>query len=258
MDRNDNFGYAIVSSLAMSVISVAGVVLLAFEKFKLTQSFLIIAASVLFSDALFHITESLIYEKVDKVRLLTLVGGGMGLTVSIHKLTHAHPHKGAGYANLANEIIHNFIDGLALGVSWMSGYHTGMSAFIAIAAHELPQEVGDFAILLSAMFPVRKLLALNFLVSLTCPLGVLVSYYIGATASMGYRESLLPVTAGSFMASSYYILAPLFTKTRGRKQKMKVIMIASVALALSGALFAYSHDHGNHHSDHHHHEGHNH
>jgi len=244
----NNFGYAVLSALAMSAVSVSGVVLLVLRGFKLQQTFLIIAACVLFADAVFHLLPHCL-ETLDRGHTLMLTALGAGLTASVQWATHSHeePNKGMGYANLINELVHNFIDGLALGVSWMSGYYSGISATLAIAAHELPQEVGDFAILLAAGFPVRKLLVLNLIVSLTCLLGVLVSYYVGAAASNEYRETLVPVTAGSFIASAYFILAPLLKSARGG-QKWKIAATAALTLTISVVLFA----------DHEHHEGHNH
>ena len=253
----DNFGYALLSGLAMSAISVTGVVLLVLKGFKLEQTLLIIAACVLFSDAVFHLLPHCL-NSLDRFYILGLASSGAAGTVAVQWLSHSHkePHRGMGYANLINEVVHNFVDGLALGVSWMSGYYQGLSASIAIAAHELPQEVGDFAILLAAGFPVRKLLILNFLVSLTCPLGVLVSYYVGAAVSMEFRETLVPITAGSFMASAYFIIAPLVKSARGKK-KWSVITTAALTIVCSAVVFAFNHDHHDH-GHHHHHHGHGH
>ena len=253
----DNFGYALLSGLTMSAISMTGVILLVLKGFKLEQTLLIIAACVLFSDAVFHLLPHCI-NSLDRYYALSLAAGGAAATAGVQWWSHSHkePHRGIGYANLINEIVHNFVDGLALGVSWMSGYYQGLSASVAIAAHELPQEVGDFAILLAAGFPVRKLLALNFLVSLTCPLGVIVSYHVGAAVSEEFRETLVPITAGSFIASAYFIIAPLLKSARGKKQKWSVIATAALAVSVSAAFFATQHHHHHGHHDHHDHHDH--
>ena len=206
----NNFWYALASALAMSVISFTGVFLLLFKGFKLQQTFLVISAVVLLADSVFHLIPAAL-ESASPFKVALLAGLGAALTVGVNKLTHSHeePHQGLGYANLANEAVHNFIDGLALGVAWMAGVQSGLSASVAIAAHELPQEIGDFAILLSAGFSPTRLLKLNFMVSLTCTLGVLVSYWAGEGLSGNVRELLLPVTAGSFVAFGFYIMSPV-------------------------------------------------
>ena len=148
--------------------------------------------------------------------------------------------RGLGYANLVGEAVHNFIDGLALGVSWMTGTQAGISTTIAIAAHELPQEIGDCAILLAAGFSARRLLTLNFAVSLTCLLGVLVAYWLGSAVTADLRGILLPITAGSFMAFALFILQPIL-KSGGMAAALAVVGI-SVAVG-HGFMFPPSHDH---------------
>merc|ERR1719265_736189 len=96
--------------------------------------------------------------------------------------SHGHSHGGGdhhsssvaayGYANLLVEMIHNFVDGISIGLSFMAGGPAGVSATIAVAVHELPQELGDFVVLRAAGFSTARLLFFNFIASLTCVGGV--------------------------------------------------------------------------------------
>jgi zinc and cadmium transporter len=201
-----NLHEALMSGVCMSLASFTGVTLLLLRGLKIEKELLMISAVILVTDAFLHLLpEALeLSHSAGHGRVGTLAFLGVLLTVIVQRFSHSHenPNKSLGYANLLNELIHNFIDGLALGVAWMSGKSAGWSTSLAIAAHEIPQEMGDFAILASAGFSTRKLLLLNLIVSFTCPAGVVVSYALGSVVSEGFREILLPVTAGSFEASS--------------------------------------------------------
>ena len=77
-----------------------------------------------------------------------------------------HPHSFA-YMNLFGDAVHNFIDGLAIGASYLISVSTGLATTLAISFHELPQELGDFGVLIYAGFERRTAILYNFLTSLT-------------------------------------------------------------------------------------------
>lgn len=111
------------------------------------------------------------------------------------------------------ELLHNYVDGLALGTAWKTGRAAGLSSTIAVVAHEIPQEIGDCAVLKMAGFGNSRLLFWNFIVSLTIVLGVATIDVIGETATTsGSAEQLkkicIAVTAGSFLSLSLYLMMP--------------------------------------------------
>jgi zinc and cadmium transporter len=73
---------------------------------------------------------------------------------------------------LIGDGLHNFIDGIAIAVSFLAGPEVGLTATLAVAVHEIPQEIADYAILIRGGFTPRQALALNFLSGLTALVGV--------------------------------------------------------------------------------------
>lgn len=102
------------------------------------------------------------------------------------------------YMNLLGDGLHNFIDGLVISASFLAGTELGVVTSIAVALHEIPQEIGDFGVLVYGGMRPDRALAMNFLVALTAILGGLA----GLTLSTLVGESmvfLLPFTAGGFI-----------------------------------------------------------
>lgn len=79
--------------------------------------------------------------------------------------------------NLIGDSIHNFIDGLIIASTFMIDFNLGVAATLAVAIHEIPQEIGDYGVLIHAGFSNKKALILNYLVAFTVVLGGLVGYF---------------------------------------------------------------------------------
>lgn len=115
-----------------------------------------------------------------------------------HVLTSdEHPHSFA-YINLFGDAIHNIIDGIVIGGSYIVSPLMGLAATLAVCFHELPQEMGDFAVLLYAGFKRRTALLYNFLTALTAFIGVILALTISV-----YLDELtiflIPFAAGNFI-----------------------------------------------------------
>ena len=105
------------------------------------------------------------------------------------------------------ELVHNFVDGIAIGIAWTSSKNSvsaGLNTTIAVIVHEIPQELGDFMVLRLAGFPVRRLLFVNFLVSLSTILGVFCSTWVISSeqTTATVKKTLMALTAGSFLSLS--------------------------------------------------------
>eukprot|EP00633_Aureoumbra_lagunensis_P002846 CAMPEP_0197299102 /NCGR_PEP_ID=MMETSP0890-20130614/45249_1 /TAXON_ID=44058 ORGANISM="Aureoumbra lagunensis, Strain CCMP1510" /NCGR_SAMPLE_ID=MMETSP0890 /ASSEMBLY_ACC=CAM_ASM_000533 /LENGTH=261 /DNA_ID=CAMNT_0042777253 /DNA_START=248 /DNA_END=1033 /DNA_ORIENTATION=- len=154
------------------------------------------------ADALLHLLpEALEENDASRIGFITFLGAVSVLVFEtcLEFLGFAKVIAPYGIANLAVESLHNFIDGIALGAAFAAG--GGISATIAIAAHELPQELGDFAILKSAGFSTTSLLLLNAAVSLTSFLGVALAHRFQD------ESALLAFTAGTFLALALHSIA---------------------------------------------------
>lgn len=241
------------------------------------------AGSVLLGDALLHLLPHSL-EGADHGAMgsigLAAVAGAMSLLVVpevLHNHDHdqGHGHEGGhggdsslGVANLVTEGLHNYVDGITLGLSWVSGSASGIAATIAVAVHELPQELGDFMVLRAAGFGVGKLLFWNFLVSLTCVGGVGTVHILGEHTTKAMQNHLTAFTAGTFLTLSLNMIFPQVSEIIREKYKGKsAIGVRALCVAL-GFLAVWvlvkvgeleSHDHGDDHGhDHSHGHGHGH
>jgi zinc and cadmium transporter len=129
---------------------------------------------------------------------------------------------------LWGDTLHNFVDGMVLGAAFSSSLATGLSATLAVVAHELPQEIGDFAVLLSSGLSKRRALLLNYLVALTVIPGIALTL-VFAEASAGLRSWLLPPAAGTFIYIALADLVPALHHRRGA-----AAAAAQLALLLAG------------------------
>lgn len=110
--------------------------------------------------------------------------------------TRIQQRKSLGYLILLADAVHNFVGGLFVGASFSDSVHLGMTAWIAAAAHEIPQELGDFAILVHAGWSHSGALIANFFSALTFPLGMIISYETSKSWDVSF---LIPFAAGNFL-----------------------------------------------------------
>ncbi|MEM2897601.1 MAG: ZIP family metal transporter [Candidatus Bathyarchaeia archaeon] len=118
------------------------------------------------------------------------------------------------YLNLIGDGMHNFIDGMVIAASFLVSYPLGFATTLAVVFHEIPQEIGDFGILLYGGFRKEKALMYNFFSALTAVLGALMAYYL-ASYIEGVKQFLVPFTAGGFIYIAATDLMPeLHKRTR--------------------------------------------
>lgn len=144
------------------------------------------------------------------------------------------------YMNLLGDALHNFIDGLVIAASFLAGMELGIVTSIAVALHEIPQEIGDFGVLVYGGMRPGRALAMNFLVALTAILGGLA----GLTLSTFVGESmifLLPFTAGGFIYIASADLIPQLherTETHHTLISFGSLLLGIVLMLLVKIVFA--------------------
>ena len=121
----------------------------------------------------------------------------------IHWFHHHHEHIGeikkpTGTLILLGDSVHNFIDGVAIAITFMINPALGVVTTLAVGAHEIPQEIGDFGILLKAGYSRKKVLWYNIFSACAALAGALLTYLIGPSIA-GSLPALLAVTAGFFI-----------------------------------------------------------
>jgi zinc and cadmium transporter len=117
-----------------------------------------------------------------------------------HDQHATHDHGRSGALIIVGDTIHNFVDGVLIAAAFLQGIEIGIVAAVAIIAHEIPQEVGDFLILLHSGYTRARALAMNLLSSLATLVGGLLGYY-----SLQAFEGLEPTLLGIVGASMIYV-----------------------------------------------------
>ena len=148
-------------------------------------------------------------------------------TVSEHDQSqHDHARrKASGSLVLVGDALHNVLDGVLIAAAFLTDVHLGLVTAVAIMAHEIPQEVGNFAVLLHSGVSRGRALALNLLTSLTAVIGGVVGYFALETA-----VRVLPFALGVAAASLLYVavadLIPgLHRRTDARSGITQVLLI---------------------------------
>lgn len=221
------FLYGLLSVFIISLISLVGLAFLSIKNGFFERMLLIavsFSAGALLGDALFHLlpeavngAQGLTFE----VAIYTLTG--ILLSFVIEKFIHwrhchiptsqKHPHSFA-YVNLFGDGVHNFIDGMIIAASYLVSIPVGIATTIAVVLHEIPQEIGDFGVLLHGKMSVRKALGFNFLTALTAVLGFIITFWISGQAQQALKF-LVPFAAGSFIyIASSDLIPELHKETR--------------------------------------------
>jgi len=156
----------------------------------------------------------------------------------VEKLLHwRHCHKGEceihtfGYMNLFGDAVHNFIDGLVIAATFLTDIKLGIATSLAVFLHEIPQEIGDFGVLLYSGFGRKKAIISNFLVALTAVFGGLIGYFLSFSIDR-FTTYLLPFTAGGFIYIAASDLMPEIRKETNLKKSLVSFAIFIVGILL--------------------------
>lgn len=142
-------------------------------------------------------------------------------------------NKAAGTLILIGDTIHNFVDGILIAAAFMTDTHLGIVTALAIAAHEIPQELGDFVILLHSGFSRKKALYYNMLSSLGTVVGALLAYF-----TLSDMQQLLPYIL--IVAASSFIYVAVADLIPGLHHKVKLSeTLQQISLIAAGTLFIY-------------------
>lgn len=127
-----------------------------------------------------------------------------------------------GWISLIADGLHNLTDGLALGAAWATGWPAGIATTIAIFFHELAQEFGDYALLISAGFSRYQALLFNFLCALTCILGAIIGSAAGTNKEA--NKYILGFIAGGFLYIALADMVPHLAKEKRRSLQGAYVM----------------------------------
>lgn len=142
----------------------------------------------------------------------------------------AHDHGRSGMLILVGDSFHNFVDGILIAAAFMQDTQLGIVTALAVIAHEIPQEVGDFLILLHSGYSRSRAFMLNLLSSFAMFAGALLAYY-ALQALQGWVQSILALAAASMI---YVAVADLIPGLHKRPE-LKATLSQSVLIALGVA-----------------------
>jgi len=137
--------------------------------------------------------------------------------------------KVAGFLNLAADCFHNFTDGLAIGASFLAGESIGIITTLTILLHEVPHEIGDFAILIQSGVPRNKAIALQALTAVGALTGCVVSLLLGGATEQA-ASLTLPFTAGGFIYIATVSVIPELLE--GSSFKQSVMEVAALLMGV--------------------------
>lgn len=202
--------WTIVTTVGISLTAWIGILTL-FLRDELLDTVLLglvaLAAGSLIGGAFFHLLPSAIAEAgaEDTLPLFQYLVGGFCLFYVLEQFLHwhhhhaaTHEHKPVSYLVLVSDTLHNFIDGLVIAGAFLISIPLGVATTLAIALHEIPQEIGDFGALVYSGFDRRQALALNYLTQTTVIVGGIVGFFLDDVIT-GLPAFLLPFAAGNFI-----------------------------------------------------------
>ena len=144
---------------------------------------------------------------------------------------HNHGRNASGVLILVGDSIHNFVDGVLIAAAFLTDIHLGIVTALAVAAHEIPQEVGDFAVLLYNGFKRGKAFVYNIISSLTTVIGGVLAYYSLAETQQ-YLPFVLAIAASSFIYIAVADLIPGLHRRLDIRGSLQQIALIGAGVAL--------------------------
>ncbi len=224
--------YAIGATVGVSLLSLLGVMFFVVNAsmIKRVMFYLIsFSTGAILGDVFIHILPELSEDSSNFGGAMLVVLLGLLFSFGIEKIIHwrhchvleddghdAHHHP-VGIISLLGEAIHNFIDGIVIASSFIASPAIGFSTTLAVVFHEIPQEIGDFAVLLHSGYSRGKALFFNLLSALTAVLGAVMTLFLTSQVT-SLTEYMLPFAAGNLIYIAAADLIPELHKETGLKQ----------------------------------------
>ena len=247
-----------VSVFIVSLISFVGALTLFVGKNKIQKLLIYLvgfSAGALIGDAFLHlIPEAAVNGHTIAISIYIIVGILFSFVIEkmlhwrhYHHLDHLKEEKKSkrkvkkikmlGYMNLFGDALHNFLDGIVIGASYLVSFPVGLATTLAVVFHEIPQELGDFGVLLHSGFSGKKALIFNFLSACLAILGGLIAvWFVGKAENL--LVFLIPFTAGNFNYIAGSNLIPELQKEpRFRKSFIQLVSLIVGIVVMVALLF---------------------
>jgi zinc and cadmium transporter len=232
---------AISASLLMSLVSLIGVIFFKLRK-KIVKKELLtlvgLATGALLGDAFLHlIPEAMEIKGQNGIGIWIILGMMIFFVLEkILKWRHCHDidchqEKQLAWMSLAADSIHNLIDGLIIGSSFLVSIPLGISTTVAVLMHEIPQEIGDLAILIHSGWDLKKAALMNLSSAFFSLIGVIIIWTIGNKINL--HGELIAITAGGFIYLAATDLIPELHRHQSEiKDSLWQLMTVSLGIGM--------------------------
>lgn len=248
----DRIIFAIGSVILVSLTAVIGILIFLKNSFfkKYTIYFVTFSASIMLATAFLHLLPEMIEAGGCAHELGSRVLVGMILMFILEKFLHwhhchrepseEHPHVFAKM-NLFGDAIHNFIDGILIGISYLADIHLGAAVTAAILFHEIPQEISDYGVLIHGGFSKKKAMIANLLCASTAIVGTILAFGLGKIAE-NVSNFLIPYGIGMFIYIAGSDMIPEINK-HNHNMKHNLFHIAIFLVGIFVVLLLGQHSH---------------
>jgi zinc and cadmium transporter len=229
-----------LGGIAMSLLALSGslTLLLPARLFdRVVPPLVALAAGTLIGGALLHMLPEAVQAMGNRLEVYLWLVGGFVSFFFLEQFLHwhhchraVHDHGPLGYLILVADGVHNFIGGLAVAGAFLVDVRVGLVTWIAAAAHEVPQELGDFGILIQSGWSRSRALLFNFASALTFLIGGWVAYALAGRFEVTW---LLPFAAGNFV---YIAAADLIPELTGYPEATRKALLSGMFVLGLGLL----------------------
>jgi zinc and cadmium transporter len=250
----------LLATTIAGIVSISAAAVFSFALLsKMVERMVSLSVGILLSTSLLHALPEAFESQADAHALFaTLLGGLLGffLLEKFAVLRHSHHYEGdghdhvhghdaheagkAGWMILVGDGLHNFTDGILIAAAFLADPNLGLITGLAIIAHEIPQEIGDFIVLLNAGFSRARAYAYNLICSLMAVIGGLLGYAMLGRAT-GWIPYVLVFASSGFIYIAVSDLMPQMQRRVTMRETIPQIVLIAVGIAL--VLFLTGHAH---------------
>jgi len=252
--------YIVLANVLSTVVSIGLAALLSFRLLAgLVDRLVCVSAGLLLTVALTHLLPEAFHSDADTGTLgwvLLLAILGFFLLEKASLIHHTHHHEGdahhhhhghdadearrGGWPILVGDAFHNFADGIVIAAAFLLDWKAGVLATLAVMAHEIPHEVGDFMILLNAGFTKRKAFVFQLISGCSAVVGGIVGYFV-LDASTTLLPYALMIAAASFIYIALSDLLPEMMRRKSLRQSVPEVLLVFAGVALAALVMSGLH-----------------
>jgi zinc and cadmium transporter len=253
----------LLATIIAGVLSITAAAIFSFTLLsKMVERMVSLSVGIMLSTSLLHALPEAFESQADPRSLFATLLGGLLAFFMLEKLAilrHSHHHEGDGHHHvhghdkheagksgwmiLVGDGLHNFTDGILIAAAFLVNPQLGLVTSLAIIAHEIPQEIGDFIVLLNAGFSRTKAYFLNLLCSLMAVLGGLLGYFMLDRAGNLVPYVLVFASSG-FIYIAVSDLMPQMQRRSTLRETIPQILLIGLGVVIVLFLTHQKHAHG--------------